>query len=179
MVVQIEKENEIRHFINFLAMNSSTVLLNRSSFYSQAIRSPSHLPESSLCHTMPGGLGCPPIKWSEGRLLTLMDSWLSKVIWISLHSSSHSFLPKGWTRTSIVGEGCSTMHRMQVDDAQILVFEVRLPGVSAFENHLEPFESPGELLKLTLFSLTPKRFIFNCSEGEPGTSDVEGIPRWF
>lgn len=94
-----------------------------------------------------------------------MDSWLSKVIWISLHSSSHSFLPKGWTRTSIVGEGCSTMHRMQVDDAQILVFEVRLPGVSAFENHLEPFESPGELLKLTLFSLTPKRLIFNCSEG--------------
>lgn len=53
MAVQIEEENEIRrHFIISLAMNSSTVLLNRSSFYSQAIRSPSHLPESSLCHTM-------------------------------------------------------------------------------------------------------------------------------
>lgn len=53
---------------------------------------------------------------------------------------------------------------MQVADAQTsLVFEVRLPGILSLENHLEPFESPVELLKI-MSSFTPKRFTFNGSE---------------
>lgn len=64
MVLQIEREKGIRrHFIISRDMKSSTVLFNRSSFYSQVIRPPSYLLEQFRYQNMLFPLHLPVKQW--------------------------------------------------------------------------------------------------------------------